>query len=101
MEERAVLKRQTRDIEIELHCECEGTSFNTIWSPGSPWRIETSGKIPNPEKRFKEILYMFNTVKTKFDHIIRRLEREYRQFDKVVSDLPTIKEEGEIGINEC
>lgn len=91
-EEKNVVKRVTRDMEIELHCECEGISFNTVWSPGSIWRIETSIETPNQERNFKEMLFVFNTVKTKFDRIIRRLEREYKQIDQVLSELPTIEE---------
>jgi hypothetical protein len=92
MEEKTVLKKVVREIEIELYCEHTGMSFNTIWSPGYPWNINVNGADLYKEGKIQELLHIFNSVKTKFDKIIRRLEREYKQFDQIVSELPSVEE---------
>jgi len=92
MEDKAVQKKVSRDVEIELYCECGSMLFSTIWIPGAPWCIDVSGVNRDLEMKFKDLLHIFNTVKTKFDTTIRRLEREYKQFGEAVKELPTIEE---------
>ena len=94
MENKAGLKRRTESIELELYCECDGVVLSTIWCPGSSWRIEISGENIDEPKKLKEILYIFNSAKMKFDKIISRLEREYKQYDKAVSELPQAPKSG-------
>lgn len=88
MEEKPVVKKRVEKPEIELHCECDGIAFSTLWSPGYPWRIEASGQNIDEKKTFGDMLQVFNSAKQKFDRIIRRLEREYKQFDEVIQELP-------------
>lgn len=95
MKNEAVLKKMSGSVEIELYCECEGMSFRTKWSPGYSWKIEIVEKNNYKEGTIENLLNIFNSVKTKFDTTIRRLEREYRQFDEAVSELPTIEEKKE------
>lgn len=89
MKEKVVLKR---DVEIELYCECDGVAFSTVWSPGSPWHLQINQddvELKTSKKwAIGDFLYVFNAAKVKFDNIIQRLEREYKQFNSVIKELP-------------
>lgn len=87
MEDNVSIKRM-ENPQIELYCECENVTFRTLWSPGFPWQIEAVEENIDTEWKFGRLLAIFNSAKTKFDRIIRRLEREYHQFDETVSKLP-------------
>jgi hypothetical protein len=92
MKNETVLKKIAGSVEIELYCECEGMSFKTIWSPGFIWKIEIVEKNNYKDGNIDNLLNIFNSVKTKFDITIVRLEREYKRFGEIVSELPTAEE---------
>jgi hypothetical protein len=76
--------------EVELYCEAEGIAFRTLWSPGYPWQMEAVSENVENSWELTRLLMIFNQAKTKFDRIIKRLEREYSEFDRTISELPEV-----------
>jgi hypothetical protein len=90
-QDKAVLRKRNEQIEIELCCEYDGRTFQTSWSPGLPWEIKVA-EDASEQVKLSTVLKAFNEAKKMFDKVIARLEREYKQYDKVVSELPRAPE---------